>query len=171
MWAWMGAIGVSRYYGLISPSYHTYEQLDADAFSDEFLELLLRSAPYKALYEINSTGITSSRLRLYPENFLNLKFLYPPRDEQNAIIDSLRDTFDDIDTDIDQTRRKIELLREYQTRLIADVVTGKLDVHEAAAKLPDEADEIELLDEADDFFEDPDGLFNDIDAMDTEFKA
>ncbi|TAL82284.1 MAG: restriction endonuclease subunit S, partial [Candidimonas sp.] len=32
--------------------------------------------------------------------------------------------------------REIELLREYQTRLIADVVTGKLDVREAAARLP-----------------------------------
>ena len=33
--------------------------------------------------------------------------------------------------------RKIDLLREYRTRLIADVVTGKLDVREAAAALPE----------------------------------
>ena len=32
--------------------------------------------------------------------------------------------------------REIDLLREYRTRLIADVVTGKLDVREAAARLP-----------------------------------
>ena len=37
-----------------------------------------------------------------------------------------------------ERQREIELLREYRTRLIADVVTGKLDVREAAAKLPDE---------------------------------
>ena len=36
---------------------------------------------------------------------------------------------------------KIELVQEYRTRLIADVVTGKLDVREAAAQLPDESDE------------------------------
>ncbi len=36
-------------------------------------------------------------------------------------------------------KREIELLREYRTRLVADVVTGKLDVREAAAKLPDES--------------------------------
>ena len=35
--------------------------------------------------------------------------------------------------------REISLLREYRTRLIADVVTGKLDVREAAVRLPDEA--------------------------------
>jgi hypothetical protein len=34
--------------------------------------------------------------------------------------------------------REIDLLREYRTRLVADVVTGKLDVREAAARLPEE---------------------------------
>ena len=54
---------------------------------------------------------------------------------------------------------EINLLREYRTRLIADVVTGKLDVRDAAAQLPeetatsleadttDEADDPELIDE------------------------
>ncbi len=41
------------------------------------------------------------------------------------------------------------MLREYRTRLIADVVTGKLDVREAAARLPDEVEEPEPLDEID----------------------
>ena len=43
--------------------------------------------------------------------------------------------------------REISLLREYRTRLIADVVTGKLDVREAAARLPDEVEEQEPLEE------------------------
>lgn len=34
--------------------------------------------------------------------------------------------------------REIDLLREFRTRLVADVVTGKLDVREAASQLPDE---------------------------------
>ncbi len=42
----------------------------------------------------------------------------------------------------------ISLLREYRTRLISDVVTGKLDVREAAARLPEEAEEPEPLDQA-----------------------
>ena len=54
-------------------------------------------------------------------------------------------------TAIDRTEREIDLLREYRTRLIADVVTGKLDVREAAAQLPDEVEEIEevMLDDDD----------------------
>ncbi len=42
---------------------------------------------------------------------------------------------------------QIALLREYRTRLIADVVTGKLDVRDAAAALPDEVEDAEALDE------------------------
>ena len=48
----------------------------------------------------------------------------------------------------DRAHREIDLLREYHTRLIADVVTGKLDVRETAAGLPDEVEELEPLDEA-----------------------
>ena len=47
---------------------------------------------------------------------------------------------------------EIELLREYRTRLIAEVVTGKLDVREAAAALP----EVDLL-AADDAVDDRPG--------------
>ena len=55
----------------------------------------------------------------------------------------------DIDAALGRIRGEIELLREYRTRLIADVVTGKLDVREAAADLPEEAEEPEPLGEAD----------------------
>jgi type I restriction enzyme S subunit len=37
-----------------------------------------------------------------------------------------------------RVEREIELLREYRTRLVADVVTGKLDVREAASRLTEE---------------------------------
>ena len=47
---------------------------------------------------------------------------------------------EDRDAAITRARRHIELLEEYRTRLITDVVTGKLNVREAAAQLPDGAD-------------------------------
>jgi len=139
MWAWMAAIGVSEYHGLISPSYHTYEQIDSATFSNDFLDLLLRSPLYKILYTVNSTGVTSSRLRLYPEDFLNIRFLCPPRHEQEAIVESVRDATADIKTSMIRMEREIELLAEFRTRLVSDVVTGKIDVREAAARLPDDA--------------------------------
>ncbi len=137
MWAWMAAIGVSRHYGIISPSYHTYEQLGPAKFSDEFLDLLLRSDVYKRLYRVNSSGITTSRLRLYPNAFLNIRFLCPPSDEQDAILNWYRTATADIDKGIARAGREIELLNEYVAGLIADVVTGKFDVRVPAAALPD----------------------------------
>ncbi|HKI83927.1 MAG TPA: hypothetical protein VKA63_06295 [Candidatus Krumholzibacteria bacterium] len=147
MWAWMAAIGVSKYHGLVSPSYHTYEQLGEDCFVDEYLDLLLRTKMYKNFYTINSSGITTSRLRLYPDDFLNIRFLCPPRREQEAILERLHDTTADTDAAIGRANREIELLHEYCTRLIADVVTGKLDVREAAANLPEEPGGEPLVDE------------------------
>ena len=54
----------------------------------------------------------------------------------------------DIDTAIARAKRQIELVEEYRTRLIADVVTGKLDVRAAAAELPEEDDEEGPIDDA-----------------------
>ena len=72
----------------------------------------------------------------------------PPLPEQTAIAEYLDKATVDIDTAIDSARRQVELVQEYRTRLIADVVTGKLDVREAAAELPDEADDRRLVDES-----------------------
>ena len=64
----------------------------------------------------------------------------------------------------ESARREIDLLREYRTRLIADVVTGKLDVREAAARLPDEVEEPEPLDDTDALTEGDEEPADDLDA-------
>jgi type I restriction enzyme, S subunit len=80
----------------------------------------------------------------------NYALALPSHSEQDAIIEHITRSTGTFAQAIDRARREVELLREYRTRLIADVVTGKLDVREVAARLPDEADESELLDDADD---------------------
>ena len=66
----------------------------------------------------------------------------PPLSEQVAILEYLGKATEDIDASIARSRRQIELMQEYRTRLIADVVTGKLDVREVAAQLPDETKDL-----------------------------
>jgi type I restriction enzyme S subunit len=70
-------------------------------------------------------------------------------EEQRKIIESIDSETVHLVTAILRIEREIELLREYRTRLIADVVTGKLDVREAARHLPDEAEEPEASSEPD----------------------
>jgi len=73
----------------------------------------------------------------------------PALTEQEAILGYIESECERVASAIDRTRGEISLLREYRTRLIADVVTGKLDVREAAAALPEEPDGPEPPDEAD----------------------
>lgn len=65
--------------------------------------------------------------------------MLPPRDEQQAILSLIVSETASLEVLASRTEREIRLLQEYRTRLTADVVTGKLDVREAAARLPDEA--------------------------------
>ena len=67
-----------------------------------------------------------------------------------AIVGAIQIETAELDTAISRLHREIDLLREYRTRLVADVVTGKLDVREAAAPLPDEAVPEAVEDIADD---------------------
>ena len=62
-------------------------------------------------------------------------------------------------------------MSEYRTRLIADVVTGKLDVREAAGRLPDEAEEPESFDEADALDNAGEEAADDLDAVAAEAEA
>ena len=88
MWTWQGAIGVSRYAGVVSPAYNVYRQR-GDYYNPRFLDLLLRDPDLVDVYHSLSTGIRKSRLRLYPDDFLSIEFPVPPRDEQNQIVSYL----------------------------------------------------------------------------------
>jgi type I restriction enzyme, S subunit len=70
--------------------------------------------------------------------FKIMRLPLPPSIEQAEIAGFLVRATSSIDVSAESASREIELLREYHTRLIADVVTGKLDVREAAARLPEE---------------------------------
>ena len=143
MWAFMAALGVARQIGLVSPSYGVYRPLNIERLSQDYIDSLLRTEEYRTNYLIRSTGITSSRLRLYPESFLDIPLLCPPSAEQAAIVEYLEQAMSTANAAIARARRQIELVQEYRTRLIADVVTGKLDVREAAVQLPEESGPID----------------------------
>ena len=81
------------------------------------------------------TGISVPHLS--PEQIRGFRLALPSVGEQQAIMGHVHSTTDAIESGIVAARTLIRLLGEYRTRLIADVVTGKLDVREAAASLRD----------------------------------
>jgi type I restriction enzyme, S subunit len=106
-------------------------------FMDHQLELLLVGSTFK---RINVADIKA------------LTVIVPPRGEQDAISEDLERKLVAFNTAITRTEQEITLMQEYRTRLTADVVTGKLDVRPAAARLPDlslEVAPVEAQDESD----------------------
>ena len=85
MWAWMGALGVARHRGIVSPAYGVYRPLRTTDFEPAFLDYLLRTPDLVAEYVRRSTGIQASRLRLYAHKFLDIALPCPPIEEQRAI--------------------------------------------------------------------------------------
>jgi len=73
---------------------------------------------------------------------------HPPHFEQEEIARVVSQQVAARDAAISRLEREIELLREYRTRLVADAVTGKLDVRAAAARLPEEAEDLEPIEDA-----------------------
>ena len=82
-----------------------------------------------------STGATRQRTNLQATSGRAIGI--PSVPEQNLIVKYITAEVSGIEDAQVAVQREIDLLREYRTRLIADVVTGKLDVREAAAELPE----------------------------------
>ena len=120
---------------------------------------------------LNQYSQSAAQPGLAVERIKNLRAPVPPISEQKTIVERFERDTAPLAAAISRLVREIELLREYRTRLIADVVTGKLDVR-AAAKLPEETDEPEVLDDADAFPEgDEETGDADLDAMTQEAEA
>jgi type I restriction enzyme, S subunit len=127
LWAWMAALGASKCAGIVSPAYGVYRPHDADRFNPAYVDYLLRTRAYVAEYICRSTGIRSSRLRLYPDQFLDIALLEPPRQEQEQIVTYLRAQDAHIARFIKSKRDLIGLLTEEKVRIIDHAITRGLD--------------------------------------------
>lgn len=131
---WQGAIGLVPAHGLVSPAYVVARPLDG--VEAAYYDHLFRTDIYKQQVNRNSRGIVSDRNRLYWDAFKRMASPYPPPHEQKRIVEYLQAASARIEAGVAGARRQIALLREFRARLNADVITGKIDVRDAAAALP-----------------------------------
>ncbi len=148
MQAWSGMFAVSNIDGHISPDYSIFVPV-VPSISPPFFESLFRTPLLVGEFARRSKGIGDGFNRLYTPDFSAIKVVTPPLSEQTAIVEYLDKATADMDAAIARARRQVELLQEYRTRLIADVVTGKLAVREAPAPHPGGDRGAEALDETD----------------------
>jgi type I restriction enzyme S subunit len=106
-----------------------------DKIDPSFLIQLIQSSIFYEQVLADTTG--TAQFNVSTTDIENVAIGLPPLHEQAYIVSRIRESIAPLGTAISRLEREIELLREYRTRLVADVVTGKLDVREAAAKLPD----------------------------------
>ena len=125
----------------------------------DFLEQKLRS---KRVIDLINSSTFGAKMPRADWTFIgNLKFAYPSADEQLEILEHIQEKSAEIDQAISRAQREIELMREYRTRLISDVVTGQVDVR--GIEVPEMAEEeLLVLDddtgESDDVIDDEGGM-------------
>ena len=147
-----GTTGVARVVDLTFPFqvwvHIAVLKVNKNAIDPGFLAAALNSTRCYEQSQLFTRGATNQDLGLGRMKGIELP-VPPALAEQQTIVGYLRTGLGQVLEAISATHRDIGLLREYRTRLIADVVTGKFDVRPAAARLPDEVEELEPLDEAD----------------------
>lgn len=112
----------------------------------------------------NATFIIATIQNIGADKYADLPVPVPPLSEQDSLLRFLESSLSPIDHAEQCATIEIKRLQEYRTRLIADVVTGKLDVREAAAVLP-EVDPLGGQDDLVDRFDtDFDSAFDELDA-------
>lgn len=107
--------------------------LNTERISSQYLHLYLTAA-YNELRAISSAS-GSTKAALTCEDIKRFKVVLPSMDEQKQILSYVNEEFTRVTDAIDRARRQIGLVQEYRTRLVADLVTGKLDVRKVAAQL------------------------------------
>ena len=114
----------------------------------------VRSRAFFARLDAGAVGATIRGINI--RDLKRADLVIPPLKEQQSIAAYLDRELASANEVVARTRNEIELMMEYRTRLIADVVTGKLDVR--GVELP-EFDELEEVSDAvDEELEDPEEL-------------
>lgn len=125
MLAWNGSLGFSPFDGIVSPAYSVYRLLGENI--QRYFHYLLRTEVYKAEYKRRSTGVIESRLRLYTDDFFDIRCLLPPVEEQVVIANFLDQKTAQIDEAIAIKEKQITLLKERKQIIIQKAVTQGLD--------------------------------------------
>jgi type I restriction enzyme S subunit len=108
------------------------------SYSADWLALSFNSPVASRQIDIVKYGAAQKQFNIgHAVDFL---FPVPPLKEQQLIVDYVATEALPISKAISRVDSEITLLHEYRTRLIADVVTGKLDVRKVAAGLPEDVE-------------------------------
>ena len=133
--AWEGAVALAKpeHTGCVASHRYPILRGKPGTMETEFLLAFLRTDHGQMLLDVNSRGAAGRNRPLNSRTLLKETIPAPPIETQTRI-SALVHAEQQI---LAQTKKLREHLNEYRTRLIAEVVTGQLDVRDAVAKLPE----------------------------------
>ena len=133
----VGAVGLSNYYGCVSPVYYVVYSKSDDT-DIKYYSYLLNTQRIRDVYHSLGQGIyaiergegrvNTCRLKVSYDDFGVLRIPVPPLFEQKAIVSYLDEKCADIDCLIDMKQQKIEKLKDYKKSVIYEAVTGKINI-------------------------------------------
>lgn len=150
--AHLGVFSVAPMDGVVSPDY-TVLRMNADV-DPHYLCARLRSRSVRPELRRRTKGIVEGFWRLYTPDLLSMQVVLPARSSQAQVVSRMNERKGATEQLLAHIDREISLLQEFWTRLVADVVTGQVDVREVAATLP----EPDAVPAAIDVTDDPDEL-------------
>ncbi|HKZ39261.1 MAG TPA: restriction endonuclease subunit S, partial [Chryseolinea sp.] len=140
-------VGVAKVFHYIDGKfdYHqrTYKFADFKYISGKFFFYYMKSNLHKEVLMLSAKSTVDSLRFPMLQNFI---FAIPPTEEQSQIVSYIETKTAALDHAIFRTEREIALMQEYRTRLVSDVVTGKIDVRDI--EIPDIADIDNTIDES-----------------------
>jgi type I restriction enzyme S subunit len=126
MRAWQGGFGTVTVMGMVSPAYVVARPVKM--LETAYIEHLLRTPQAIEQMRRHSRGVTDFRLRLYWDEFKNIRVALPPIEEATVICTKISEMEGRFSAMSAEAQRAIDLLQERRTAMISAAVTGQIDV-------------------------------------------
>ena len=124
--AWRGSVGVSFHSGIVSPAYIVLSL--NNTLDSHYANYLFRSRCMVDQYLVISRGVGSIQRNLYWSALKRVVAPIPSKKEQMEIVEYLDGLNNKFDATIKKLTEEVAVLEEYKNKIIADTVTGKIDV-------------------------------------------
>ena len=124
--AWRGSVGVSFHSGIVSPAYIVLSL--NNTLDSHYANYLFRSRCMVDQYLVISRGVGSIQGNLYWSALKRVVAPIPSKKEQMEIVEYLDGLNNKFDATIKKLTEEVAVLEEYKNKIIADTVTGKIDV-------------------------------------------
>lgn len=121
----IGSVGISNYYGCVSPVYYVFKAKDNANL--EFINYIFQTTEFQKELRRYANGILEIRLRVSSSNILKRRVPIPTLEEQNKIVEVIKSKEEKINALIKNEEAQIEKLKAYKQALISKVVTKGLD--------------------------------------------